>query len=105
MNEKSKEKKQRKKVYSKKVKNTDCENTDKHHVKPLKITKYEVPNFKIPTSNAKGFKKLQTKQLSKILAFIKITQKKTLFKCLYCLIYFNNIKRKSYDLGFKAKYK
>lgn len=50
-------------------------------IKPIKVTEYTVPEFKIPTSNGKGFKTSQRKQFSKILTFIKYTQRKRYSDC------------------------
>ena len=46
------------------------------HKKPLRINDYVLPAFNIPTSAAKGYDALLKKQLSKILTFIKFTQKR-----------------------------
>ena len=48
---------------------------DKHR-KPLRIDNYILPPFVIPTSSGKGFDASLRKQLSKILTFIKFTQKR-----------------------------
>lgn len=46
------------------------------HKKPLRIDNYVLPPFDIPTSSGKGFDGSLRKQLSKILTFIKFTQKR-----------------------------
>ena len=53
-------------------------------IKPIKITEYTVPEFVIPTSTAPGFKGSQRNQFSKILAFIKLNQKRRYSK--YCTV-------------------
>lgn len=54
-------------------------------IKPFRITEYTVPGFIIPTSDAKGFKGSQRKQFSKILTFIKHTQRKRFNDCCTAL--------------------
>ena len=50
-------------------------------IKPIKVFEYTVPEFKIPTSGAKGFKGTQRKQFSKILTFVKHMQRKRFSDC------------------------
>ena len=59
-------------------------------IKPIKVTEYTVPEFKLPTSNAPGFKTTQRKQFSKILTFIKYIQRKRYSDCCTILPIPNN---------------